>query len=195
MIRVFKPLLFLVAFSFLFTTSEVFSQSGYKLGDKQELKVSGTSSLHDWDMISQDANGEATITINGQKIQDIKKLIVTFPVQTLTSGNSRMDRNAYESIDADKHTHVRFELAEIRNISAGSVQAAGNLTIAGQTRRVLVQTDFNVVGNTLNFEGSFDIKFSQFDVDPPTALLGTVRTGDDLKISFNVDFVPTGATK
>jgi polyisoprenoid-binding protein YceI len=171
------------------TVSVVSAQNGYQLGSKQELKVTGTSTLHDWDMSSSEAKGEANFVIADQQIQKINTLRVTFPVKSLKSGNARMDRTAYSAIDADKFPQVRFELTGVRNITAKHVYATGNLTIAGQTRPVSIQAEYKVSGGSVNFTGNHSIKFTQFDVDPPTALLGTVRTGDEMKVFFDVSFV------
>jgi hypothetical protein len=171
------------------------AQEKYNLGVTQELKVTGTSTLHDWEMTSEGARGEALIELNGSQIGKIEDLKVDFPVNSLKSGNSRMDRTAYASIDADKHTHVRFVMTHVRSITANSIVAEGNLTIAGTTRPVTLQTSYQVKDGAVQFSGSEKITFSQFDVDAPTALLGTVKTGDELEISFKATFSPSSTIK
>jgi polyisoprenoid-binding protein YceI len=171
------------------------AQDVYQLDNSQEFKVSGTSSLHDWDMISEGARGEATFVVEGGELKDIKSLRVDLPVKSLKSGNNRMDRTAYGAIDAGKHQLVRFSLTSVRNISSNQVLAAGNLTIAGSTRPVTLRAGYRVNGNSIQFVGNHSIKFSQFDVDPPTALLGSIKTGDDLQINFDVIFNPSSSAK
>jgi polyisoprenoid-binding protein YceI len=191
-----KSYLSIIIVLFLLTGfSALTAQEGFQIGSSQEFKVSGTSSLHDWDMTSEGARGEASIIVEGNEIKEIKSLRVDLPVKTLKSGNNRMDRTAYGAIDADKHQYVRFELTSVRNITANQVLASGNLTLAGNTRPVAIRAGYKVTGNTLQFVGAHSIKFSQFDVDPPTALLGSVRTGDDLMISFDVNFNPSPSAR
>lgn len=185
----------LVLFFVLLSTDLLNAQNGYQLSSSQEFKVSGTSTLHDWDMISEGARGQATIVVENGEIQEISNLRVDLPVKSLKSGNNRMDRTAYSAVDADKHDYVRFELTGIRNITSRQIFATGNLTIAGTTRPVTLQTDYTVNGSSVQFSGAHSIKFTQFDVDPPTALLGTVRTGDDLKIAFDVNFNSSSRAK
>ncbi len=185
----------LIAFFVLLSSGVLTAQNGYQLGSGQEFKVSGTSTLHDWDMVSEGARGQATIVVENGEIKEIQNLRVDLPVKSLKSGNNRMDRTAYSAVDADKHDYVRFEITGIRNITSQQVLATGNLTIAGTSRPVTLRTDYTVNGNSVQFSGAHTIKFTQFDVDPPTALLGTVRTGDDLKIAFDVSFNPSGRAK
>ncbi len=186
--------LLLVTF-FLFSSAVLTAQNGFQLSSTQEFKVSGTSTLHDWDMVSEGARGQATIVVENGEIKEIQNLRVDLPVKSLKSGNNRMDRTAYSAIDADKHDYVRFELTGVRNITSQQVLATGNLTVAGTTRPVTLRTNYTVNGNSVQFSGAHNIKFSQFDVDPPTALLGTVRTGDDLKIAFDANFNPSSRAK
>jgi len=182
--------LLLVAF-FIFSTAVLTAQNAYQLSSNQEFKVSGTSTLHDWDMVSEGARGQATLVVENGEIKEILSMQVDLPVKSLKSGNNRMDRTAYNAVDADKHTHVRFELTGVRNITSQHVLATGNLTIAGTTRPVTLRTNYTVNGSSVQFSGAHNITFSQFEVSPPTALLGTVRTGDDLKIAFDVSFNPS----
>lgn len=184
-----------VTFFVLLSSGILTAQNGYQLGSGQEFMVSGTSTLHDWDMVSEGALGQATIVVENGEIKEIQNLRVDLPVKSLKSGNNRMDRTAYSAVDADKHDYVRFELTGIRNITSQQVLATGNLTIAGTTRPVTLRTDYAVNGSSVQFSGAHSIKFTQFDVDPPTALLGTVRTGDDLKIAFDVNFNPSSRAK
>lgn len=186
---------FFFAIAFLFSIQVALSQNGFQLGSSQEFKVTGTSTLHDWDMISDGAKGQATIVVEDNQIKEIQSLRVELPVKSLKSGNNRMDRTAYDAIDADKYTYVRFDLTEVRSITAQQITASGNMTVAGTTRSVTLQTNYRVNGNSIRFFGAEEISFSQFDVDPPTALLGTVRTGDDLEISFDVNFDSSGRAK
>ena len=46
---------------FLATGRETVAQNAYTLTIEQEFTVSGTSTLHDWDMVSSNANGNAKI--------------------------------------------------------------------------------------------------------------------------------------
>ena len=190
-----NPTSFLLVFAFLVASITATAQNGFQLGTSQEFKVSGTSTLHDWDMTSEGARGTATIVVEDKLIKEIPNLRVELPVKSLKSGNSRMDRTAYSAIDADTHTQVRFVLTNVRNITAQQVVASGNLTIAGTTRPVTLRVNYQVNGNSIRFFGAEEIRFSQFDVSPPTALLGTVRTGDDLKISFDVNFDSSSRAK
>tara|TARA_R110002124_G_scaffold274050_2_gene443761 strand:+ start:37814 stop:38410 length:597 start_codon:yes stop_codon:yes gene_type:complete len=172
----------------LIVGGETVAQNAYTLIINQEFKVSGTSTLHDWDMVSDDATGEGQITIENQKITRINSLVVTLPTKSLKSGKGSMDDNAYEALVAKKYPEIQFELIEIETITDQSLRAKGNLIIVGTKSLVSLQVDYVITGNTVQFSGSFPITFTQFNIEPPKALLGTIKTGDKLQISFETTF-------
>ncbi|MGB5930760.1 MAG: YceI family protein [Cyclobacteriaceae bacterium] len=173
---------------FLMAGGQTLAQTTYTLTADQEFKVEGTSTIHDWEMISDKARGEAKIDIKGQKIENIKSLSITLPTNSLKSGKNSMDDNAYEALNARQHPKIQFELTEVESITAQIIKAKGKITIAGTTREVLIDVTYKVSENTIVFTGEFPITFKQFDVDPPKAVFGTITTGNELKISFKTTF-------
>jgi hypothetical protein len=43
----------------------------------------------------------------------------------------------------------------------------------------------------LAFEGSQTIKMTDYGITPPTALFGTLKTGDEITITFKTNFTST----
>jgi polyisoprenoid-binding protein YceI len=65
----------------------------------------------------------------------------------------------------------------------------GNLTIAGVTRFVEMKAKVNMVGKgKLIFEGSQPIAMSDYGISAPTAIFGTLKTGNNITINFKVSF-------
>jgi len=165
------------------------AQQNFTLNGNSELKVTGTSTIHDWDMVSTAGqSGKATMKLDNGKITELKTLQLTMPVSTLKSGRSGMDKNAYEALNAKAHPNVQFQLTEVLSITDNTIKAKGKLTVAGTTKNVPMDVNYKVTGNTVQFTGNQDIKFTQFNISPPTAVFGTIKTGDDLTLSFNATF-------
>jgi hypothetical protein len=184
-----KNLIFCLFFAACgFLTVEMTAQSVYSLSSVGEIKVSGTSSLHDWEMTSESASGQARIKKGGSSISEINSLEFSLEVESLKSGRGRMDRNAYSTLESGSHPNIRFVLRNVKEITSNRVIATGNLTIAGQTRSVELSVNYRVRGNQIRFTGDHELAFSDFDIDPPTAMFGTVTTGDDLKIQIDVTY-------
>ena len=50
-----------------------------------------------------------------------------------------------------------------------------------------------VTQGKVQFTGSYTLKMTDFSVKPPTAMFGTIKTGDEITVKFNVDYVGSGA--
>lgn len=173
---------------FLFAGGLVHSQSSYSLADNSTLEVSGTSTLHDWVMTSDEASGQARMTISQNKIESIQSLNVRLKAESLKSGKSRMDNNAYSTLKTDDNPFITFRMTEVQQITDKFVLAKGTLTIAGNSETVTLRVDYKLNQNSVNFKGSHDITFTEYGMESPTAMLGTIRTGEDLTLSFDVNY-------
>jgi len=173
----------------LMSTSVSFTQEQtLKLQPNPELKVSGTSTLHDWEMPSKQASGTMVAVISEGKITEIKSLTVEMPAESIKSGKKGMDKIAYEAMKTDKHKTVKFVLeSAVKN--GNKWKLTGKFTIAGTTK----QAKFDVEEKVLQFgvhsiSGTYSLKLTDYGITPPTAMMGTIKTGDAVKVSFNVKF-------
>ena len=167
------------------------AQTNYKLANA-ELSVSGTSSLHDWTMTSNSASGSAIFTTDGATLKSIQNLNVSMKAETLKSGKGGMDDNTYKALKTKKNPDIKFTLKEVKSIAKKGnnylVEAVGILSIAGESKTITVQGQASPTDGTLKITGSKKFKMTDFGVDPPTALLGTIKTGDDITINFNLTY-------
>lgn len=139
--------------------------------------VSGTSTLHDWKMTS--ANGTFSGTISGNVIQDIQYSMMS---KSLKSGKGPMDSNAYKAMQADKYPNITFSASSI-NIGKGSM--TGKLTVTNITKTITLPVNVTKAGNTYTVWGSAAIKMTEFGVTPPSFMMNTVKTGNDITITVN----------
>jgi polyisoprenoid-binding protein YceI len=182
----------ILAVTMIMGITTVNAQQVYNLSAGSELKVSGTSSLHDWTMKSTNGSGKATFTMAGDQLQGVSALSVKMKTQSLKSGKSGMDDKAYEALKAKENPAITFTLREMKNIkqtgSAITYIAIGDLTVAGVKCPVTFTGTGKVAGDKFQFEGKTSFKLTDFKVNPPTAMFGTIKTGDDVTIAFNVTF-------
>lgn len=181
---------FLLFFLLLIGSLKGTAQTKYVLSASPEFKVEGGSSLHDWSMISKTGTGQGLFVLEAGKFKSASSLSISFPAETLKSGTKGLDSNAYKALNTGKNKDIRFTLKELTGTGVALV-AKGDLTIAGVTKAVSFPVKMTTVNGKLNFEGSLDTKLTTFSVTPPTALLGTVKTHDAVKLSFKSTFQPT----
>ena len=118
------------------------------------------------------------------------------PVRAFDCGKQAMNRDLQEALQADRFPEIRFELSEVAVLEAPAadsarLEVAGALTIAGTTRTVR----FEAVGQLLASErarlvGLLPLKLTDFNVKPPTALLGLIRVHDQITVHFDLVVQP-----
>lgn len=173
---------------FIATSTFGFAQKTLILDAKPQLKISGTSSLHDWDMVSEIATGKLTGTVEGNKLTTITSLVVEMPAESIKSGKGGMDKNAYKALKTNQYKTVKFDLKAASKHTDGTWNFSGTFTISGVSKSVTIKIKESIIGGQTVFEGSYSFKLTDYKITPPTALMGTVKTGDDVKISFTLKF-------
>jgi len=168
------------------------AQSRYTT-QKATVSISGTSSLHDWTEKSQEGSGVAVFTFAEDKLV-LNGLSFVVPVKSLKSEHSSMDNNTYKALKSDKNPNITYtaSTAHLTRIDAETFKATttGTLTIAGTTNNVELSSNVKVnPDKTITVTGSKKIKMTDYKVDPPTAVMGTIKTGNDITISFNCKFI------
>jgi polyisoprenoid-binding protein YceI len=179
----------MMVFILISTIPALQAQTKYTLAPSPTLQIDGGSTLHDWTMTTNTAKGEAVLVVEGNQLKSVQSAMVSAQAESLKSGTRGLDNNAYKALDTSKNKEVRFTLKEITG-SGSSFQAKGDFTIAGVTKPASFPLKVTQSGNKFTFEGSFDTKLTNFSIVPPTALLGTVKTEDEVKISFKTTFQP-----
>ncbi|MCB0664731.1 MAG: YceI family protein [Saprospiraceae bacterium] len=161
----------------------------YQLEPSSQMTISGTSSLHDWESTVEQIEGTATFVMQGTEIEDIKGLVVTIPVKSIKSGKSIMDGKTYKALLEDKYPNITFSGKGIEKISMGKILVKGILNIAGVEKEVKIPADYEINKQKLSVNGTLDLKMTDFNIEPPTALMGTLKTGDEIKVSFTSELI------
>ncbi len=164
----------------------------YSPNGESYIMVKGTSTLHDWEMISENVDGVIRLKMNGDGVPgNIDHLVLTMQKATLKSSQSGLDRRAYDALNAGRHPEITFRMdgpGMVReNGDSYIMSTEGYLTVAGETRKINVRaTCVNGDGNRLICSGSRSLKMSDFDIDPPVMMFGALRTGDEVTVDYRL---------
>lgn len=177
-------------------TAPIHAQNKYACSSDHVVTIHGTSNLHDWDETVKTVTGDGAISWNGDGSFDMNAVGIKMDVHSIKSNEgSIMNNNTYKALKADNYPEILFALVTpIRaipvNVNKRALQARITLTIAGVTRTMDMTVLATAQGKgKITFEGTKTIKMTDFNVKPPVALLGTLKTGDDITIHFKTDFV------
>ncbi len=158
-----------------------------------QMKISGSSNVHDWTMKAQNAKCNANFVLNGANVADLSALEFSMPVKGLKSEHDLMDERAYTTLKNEKAPNISFKLTSGEVAPQGGnkylIKATGNLTIGGVTRGIVITT--NGVLNSdksISVTGKQKIKMSEFGIKPPTFMLGAMKVGDEVTVDFNMKF-------
>jgi len=172
------------------------AQSTYLISDSKsnDMKLSGTSSLHDWDMNAHAFTGKAEFDFkkdDDQILVGLNSLTFSLPVINLKSDKKGLDKNAYEALHTGKYKNIVYTLLTAKVTPQKDnkflVKATGNLTIAGVTKETEMDVHCVVNANgTITCTGSDKLNMTDYNVKPPTFMLGAMKTGDGITLEFNV---------
>jgi len=158
-----------------------------------DMKLSGTSNLHDWEMNAARGTSKASFLIDKKgRVISMSLLAFSFPAKNLKSDHTAMDKNTYKALRTDKNPNISFVGTSSSIKSTGgnnyTLSCNGNMTIAGTTKATnLIATGvYSPASGSFTITGVKKIKMTDYNVKPPTAVMGTIKTGDDITLSYNV---------
>jgi polyisoprenoid-binding protein YceI len=166
-------------------------QTRYTPNTPSKITIAGTSTLHDWTMASSETTYEAQFEVDadGAPVR-LASLTFTVPAESLKSGKGAMDKNAYSALKTDTYKQIAFQLSSA-SMDAKTIQCAGKLKVAGVTKQVEVDVTYTLLpGNIIQCKGTKKIKMTDYGVEPPSFMFGSVTTGDEITISFEVTLAP-----
>lgn len=160
---------------------------------ESKLTVFGTSNLHDWEIEAKAMSGKTNLTIEAGDLKAIKNLDFAVEVEQLKSGKSGMDSNTFKALNSKTYKTINYKLVSVTKITEVSqgnytIETQGDLTISGVTKRITQTFTVKMVGKKAVFSGKTKIDMTVFGVKPPTALMGTIKTGKDVTVDFKVTY-------
>ncbi len=183
----------LLSFLFLlvFFTQGMYSQEFNLNNQASKLTVSGTSSLHDWDVDAEQQKGQLVLELSKQL--KIQKLTLEVTSESLKSGKGSMDKNTYKALKTDEFKDITFKFTGLKEATAldngnYKVKVSGNLCVAGVTKEISLYFNLHVAPNKVTLKGEKLFNMTDYGIKPPKALLGTITTGDEITIKFNTVF-------
>ncbi len=172
------------------------AQGVYKTGGAgNSMKMSGTSTFHNWTMSAQTFNGEAQFGLTGKVLASVKSLTFTLLVEDLKGSEKGLDENAYKALKSGQYKNIVYKLTLAQVMPAKGnkymVKTKGNLTIAGVTKEIIMDVWCIVNSDaSVTCTGSDKLKMTDYEVKPPKFMLGAMTTGDDITLDFTAVYKP-----
>lgn len=176
-------ILTIIFFSFRLPGS---AQEVYKI-TLNSILIKGTSNVHKWEEKVGQLNGTVTLVIEGEQIKALSEANFDIPVKSIKSSKGNiMDNKTYQSLKSDDCPSIKLKLQKC-TIAGNDLKADASMQIACASKNIeLVATIKPVGNNQFTIAGSKKLKMTDFGIKPPTALLGTMVTGDEITIEFDI---------
>lgn len=161
-----------------------------------KVTVDGTSNVHDWTASTATVRvtrAKLAAGVGGPGFWDavvkpgaVEAFEVTIPATKLTSPRSGLDKNMYKALKTDQHPDIVFRLKGLtaKAGTPGAFTATGTLRVAGVDKDVSLDITLGRSAQALVVKGTTRLLMTDFGIEPPSALFGTVRSAPEVTISF-----------
>ncbi len=175
----------------------VFSQR-YTVSDASAMTIYGSSNVRDWEAEVHTIEGEIVLRKSGEfdwseaDASWFEQVDLSIPVGDIDSGSRRMNNSMYDYLKKNDHPYISYEMLEAKELmtmeNPGDVlRVRGVVTAAGESVEISHEVTITEDDDErLNISGSHDLRMTDFGIDPPTALLGTIRSRDEMTIVFKL---------
>jgi len=157
-----------------------------------QISILGNSNLQRWSADVPNVNATADIIVNNGRVEAISRLQVEIDASTITgSEGSIMTSKIRETLKAEQNPRIIFRLSRVNGITHNgnefNVTANGTLLVAGISRPVdLVAKGVMLPNGSIQITGVEELKMTTWQIDPPRAMLGALRTSDDFTVNFSI---------
>lgn len=177
----------------IFSANTSVAQSYSVNSGASDLKVEGTSNIHDWELSAKELQGTLKVEMEDGQLVKINQLDFTVVAESLKSGKGGMDKNTYKALKTDDNKEITYKLEKVNSIECTSgssckVTTSGYLTIAGTKKPVDLNFDAKVSADKIVLSGSKKINMTHYKIDPPKAMFGTITTGEEVTVKFQTVF-------
>jgi polyisoprenoid-binding protein YceI len=111
---------------------------------------------------------------------------ITIPLSSLDCRNGTMNGHMRNALKAEQNPTIRFRATSVAVSPEGAVRMTGPLTIAGQTRETTITGTAARQNGKLRVTGSKQLTMTDFGVQPPRLMAGTMRVHAPVTIGFDV---------
>ncbi len=164
-------------------------QESFKIA-LNSIVIKGTSNVHKWEEKIGQIQGTATLLIEGEQISGIAEAQFEIPVKSIKSSKGNiMDNKTYQALKSEACPNITLKLSK-GAASGTELKTSAILTIACVSKTIDLTSSIKPIGNNqFAITGSKKLKMTDFGIKPPTALLGTMVTGDEITIEYDVKLI------
>ena len=178
---------------FLSLNASLIAQTYTLQKSASQMEVLGTSNLHDWELTVENMQGTIEVKQEGNVIKSISKLDLSILAESLKSGKNGMDKNTFKALNTEDYKNITYKLKSVESINSKSggectLNTTGDLMLAGVTQPISIVFNAKILQDKITLSGEKEINMTDYKIEPPKALFGTITTGEKVIIKFKTTF-------
>lgn len=187
-----RSLLLTAALTLLALGAAGWIAQSFTFDSSSKIWVEGTSTVHDWECQVDQFAGTVNAEAAEASFATLSTTTLTVPVQGIDCDNGTMNGKVRDALGS---APIRYALSSATVGAPGAdgwfpIRTTGQLTINGQTQPVQMTVKGKALdGGRFRLTGEHALKMTDYGVDPPTAMLGTLKTGDQVTVHFDATVV------
>lgn len=159
--------------------------------NKATMNINGTSTLHDWTSDVRRVDLSADLVMIDGELIDITNLVLKIKVEDIKSEKgSMMDKNTHKALNYEKFPNIFGSMQRtssiVKNKNVYKIGGNCQVSIGGSAVNVPIKVEGVVdAEGDIVFSGQAKIKMTDFNIEPPVVLLGTLKTGNEVVIKYS----------
>jgi polyisoprenoid-binding protein YceI len=155
------------------------------LGKGSRLWLEGTSTVRSYKCEASKLNVTVVGEPTAAPAEIVNSASLTVPVAQLDCGNNTMNEHMRKALKAEQFQQISWTMTSYQ-VQGSSVVVDGKLTIAGKENLIELKGTGTAENGVIRFKGSKQFKMTEYGVKPPTLMLGTMKVGDAVTVSFDL---------
>jgi polyisoprenoid-binding protein YceI len=167
------------------TSAQMALPRNLTLAKESKLWLEGTSTVRSFKCSATKLDMAVVAETEEAPAEMVKTASLIVPVAQLDCGNKTMNEHMRKALKAESNPQISWKMTSYQ-VQGSNVVINGKLTIAGKENAIELKGTGSADNGTIRFKGSKQFKMTEYGVKPPSLMLGTMKVGDPLTVSFDL---------
>jgi hypothetical protein len=189
----------------LFFPIATFAQSSdysiWEVSGSSKVIVEGASNVNEFQCAT--ANYRGTDLLRKSSLPGISSYRLSgkieMEVRSFDCENRMMTRDLRETLKAEEYPKITIELLSLiipeNPVNGQKVSGKADITLAGNSRTFDITWTLILDRDFMRLKGTQDFKFTQFNLNPPSKMMGMVQVKNDIVVDFDLSMQLIASTE
>jgi polyisoprenoid-binding protein YceI len=188
-INIMKKIMLSCAMLLLILSATVAQNVQYQVNQaSSKVHVDGDSNIRQYAVQVESFDGKVIARDSAE--QPVESVNISFQVESMKGGRGEiMDNKILKAFDYTNNPTVSFQSEEVlmKEVDGKTIlQCSGSLSMAGMTKSTTIETEADL--SNFVFIGSKTLTFTEYGMEPPSALFGSLKCDDEITVVWELSF-------